>query len=294
MDSRAGDLDSLAQALRAAASAQQRAANAGQLAERHEKLIAVAPVARCNLHERMAKLLRETQWRHITAAEMYRSYAGRLRGWMELPTSRWAQRPGLMAAVTAVAGSSSAAVSLIDGDSSEAVFASDSTAEYAQELEFTLGEGPSRDCLLAGPLLASGPEIARRWGVYGPALEPLGVGSVAAVPLGVDGVKLGSLVVFGEGNHAADERLPELLRVGGALVDILFAEGDGAVLGAVRVVKDANLRTTLHQAAGAVAGRRGCSVTDALALMRAYAFAENLDVCTVARDVLEGHVQFDD
>ena len=52
-------------------------------------------------------------------------------------------------------------------------------------------------------------------------------------------------------------------------------------------------RAVVHQATGMVSVQRGVVVDDALALLRAYAFAEDRPVGDVAADVVGGVLRFD-
>jgi hypothetical protein len=53
-------------------------------------------------------------------------------------------------------------------------------------------------------------------------------------------------------------------------------------------------RAAVHQAAGMVSVQARVSVDDAMALIRAYAFAEGQAVGTIAADVVAGSLRFDD
>jgi AmiR/NasT family two-component response regulator len=49
----------------------------------------------------------------------------------------------------------------------------------------------------------------------------------------------------------------------------------------------ADRRAVVHQAAGVLAERNGCTVADALALIRAHAFAEGEPVESIASDIIQ-------
>jgi len=278
----------VADALLKSANAERRADRAAGLAVRFEVVIPCDP-AWGRTRARLSALHRRTEARHRAVAQLHRAYAALLQ--QRLGAQREQEANAFLAAVPAVLGMQSASVTLQTGTSAEGVLASDRTAYLAQELEFTLGEGPARDCLSTGPLWATSFETRRRWPHYGTAVADLGVLSLAAVPLQVDDAPpLGSLVVFGPRSRAAD--LDRLMRIGSAFTEVLLDEW-GEHAGRPSALPDIDHRPIVQQAAGIVAHRSDCSPADALALLRARAFAEDADVADVAQQVIDGTCSLD-
>ena len=296
MNSRTRGRERIARALREAAKEEGRAVHAAAVGERHGALMVNAPAGTQALHATMSKLHRQIETRHRTAAQMYRTYAARLEQQADSAASGDSDAPSFMTAVTNVAGAHAASVSLLGGASADIVLASDRTARTAQDLEFALGEGPARDSLADGPLCVSTPDLGHRWQSYGAGVETLGVRSVAAVPLRIDHVAVGSLVVFGTASCAIGANLDRLRHIGDAFVHILLADHRDSAdqTMAALLTDELDHRPVVHQAAGMVSVQQGCSVADALALLRARAFAQDADIMTVAQQIVDSHLLISD
>lgn len=288
----------------------ERAARAGAVAARHERLVRAAPRwsrAR-DLHEKMAQIHRQLGERHLTAARIHRAHAERMRA---CPGSEAAGiPPAFMAAVAETSGADSALLSLFGHHQAEAlVVTSDKIAVAAHDLEATLGEGPGRDAMAGQRLVAaSDGALERRWPLYGPAAARLGISAAAAIPLSAPDHRLGTLTVFAlhSSGHIGTESLGT---VADALTHTMLLgdderasggtapAGDGgrgyggtgsAAAGIFRLQApgDGDHLAVVHQAAGMVAGECGCGITDALAIIRARAFAESELVEEVAAKVV--------
>lgn len=291
--------------LRRATNELERAGRAGAIAARHERLVRTSqpgPTAQ-DLHEKMAKLNRQLAQRHLTAARIHRGHAERLRAFLGSPAE--GVPPAFMAAVAETSGADSALLSLFGHNRAEAfVVTSDKIAAAAHDLEAALDEGPGRDAAADGELVAAGEDmLGERWPLYGPAAARLGIHAAAAVPLGIPGRCLGTLTVFGlrPGNGGGDESLGT---VADALTHtMLLADGgtngttgDGEDVLRLPIAEDGGvLRLPLpagdrlavvHQAAGMIAGECGCSIADALAIIRAHSFAHSDPVERVAAKVV--------
>ncbi|MEV0478486.1 GAF domain-containing protein, partial [Streptomyces prunicolor] len=186
------------EALGLAAVALGRAARALERAERaeaaaaHHELLAARPGR--EFHARIAATHRRSAACHRSSASLQEAFARRTAEW----TPGQGAEPRFMTGVAEACGTDSAALTLVDsGRNQLAVAVSDEQSRAAQELEYVLGEGPSRDAASAlRPVHASGPAIETRWPGYGRALASLGITSVAAVPLGTAAGCIGALAVF--------------------------------------------------------------------------------------------------
>ncbi|MFD9821840.1 GAF and ANTAR domain-containing protein, partial [Streptomyces violascens] len=191
-------------------------------------------------------------------------------------------RPRFMSEVAAACGTPSVALTLVGSDLSQlAVATSDQLARDAQDLEYVLGVGPAREATeLNQPVLSSGTALDRRWPGYGTGLASLGLGSVAALPLKSPDGCIGALTLFDPrpGLAAAGE----FDEVAGAVTDnvLLGPDADPDLYGGV------DLRAVVHQAAGMLSERTGCSVDEALALIKARAFARGESAEAVARRIV--------
>ncbi|MGI5454189.1 ANTAR domain-containing protein [Streptomyces sp. CA-249302] len=279
-----GAEEATASAGRNAAVARARAACEITCAEHHEKLAGetAAEVVQ-DMHLRIASVHRSTASCHLTAARLQQTYAARLTTWSG---NRGAPRPLFMTGVAEACGTDSAALTLVGGTLDQlALAASDEPARAAQELEFLLSEGPARDAThLILPVSAAGPGLRDRWPGYGPAVGELGIGAVAAVPLSLSGTCVGALAVFDPAPGIADS--PAFAEIAEAITRsmILGADGDSGLY------DDLDLRALVHQAAGMVSVQLDCSVTDALEMIKAHAFAEGISAQSVADRIVRGRL----
>jgi hypothetical protein len=246
-------------------------------------------------HASMAAAHRSTEQRHLVAARIHAAYAQRLEAWVRIGARR-TSRPVLMMAVAAAAGLQSATLTVLaEGNTEALVAASDPTSRAAHELEVAFAEGPAGDAMnVSAPVVASGSEVPDRWPQYGPALQGLGVRSVAAVGLRVDRNCLGSLTVFDRNLLAAQTVAQKLGAIGNAVVHGMLLDpdpgGTEADVPALTLFEQDDFQAVLHQAAGKIHARSGCGINSALVLIRARAFAEGKPVAAVAQDVMRGVV----
>ena len=109
--------------------------------------------------------------------------------------------------------------------------------------------------------------------------------AVAAAPLTAAGGCFGSLTVFDPPSNV--ERVATLLCT---VADALVATALLAPNGPEQLLAGDG-RTIVHQASGMVAVQLGCGIEDALALLRARAFAEDVPVADVAQAVVHGRLR---
>jgi hypothetical protein len=191
-----------------------------------------------------------------------------------------------------------AAISLLAQSPARVVlWATDTTAELLEDLQFALNEGPGMEAAAIGsPVLVadlSQPGEASRWPMFADAVtERASASALFALPLQWGAVKLGVLDLY-------------RLRPGGLSQvqrgDLLAAADIAAVLllelrtgsGADGWLDPAvSHRAEIHQATGMVLAQLGVSATEALARMRAYAFAEQRSLGEIAGDVVARRLRF--
>jgi transcriptional regulator with GAF, ATPase, and Fis domain len=258
-------------------------------------------------HQRMAELHRRIELRHLTAARMHDTHVSRLLRWA-VATDRQVNRPPrYISAVAEMLGVRSAAITLLSPQQTEmSVISSDTVAAAAQDLEFALGEGPVHDATSVGEVVVvAADSLPHRWQHYSPAVSELGVRSLAVVPLGLPQTCLGALAVFDPLRAKVAGWLAETLQ---ELADALthtvllteeclavLTEEAAAVTGpAAAVLGGADHQAVIHQAAGMVSAQCGCSVEDALALVKARAFVRSERVDRIARQIVEKRLRLDD
>ncbi|MGW7414759.1 ANTAR domain-containing protein [Streptomyces sp. NPDC054863] len=273
-------VDQAEAARRRAAAATLREERQMRLAERHERL---AEETDQSFHDSMARTHRKVAARHREAARLQEAFARRAAQWSE---GRGA-RPVFMAEVADACGSRSVALTLTALDLTHlAVAASDQRARDAQNLEYVLGDGPASEAVGGRHVVtASGPAVELRWPGYGAGLSGLGLSAVAALPLTEPSGCIGVLTVF-------DPR-PGLVE-SGALDELAATLTEGVLLGpdADRdLYGGADLRVIVHQAAGLLSEQARCSVGDALALIKARAFAVGESAESVAEQIVSGSLR---
>lgn len=214
-------------------------------------------------------------------------------------------------------------VSVITTAGREPVCGVGAIADRIEELQATLGEGPSIDAGFDGRSVLV-PDIAgraeyERWPVFAPSAAEAGARGMFALPLQVGPVRLG---VFTVTRHLPGPLLPEQLTDASIYADVATAlildartgMDARAELGAragldARAQLDAGAgtgvppqsgvfealtekRMEVHQATGMVSVQLGIGVDDALVRLRAYAYAYNRRLIDVARDVVERRIRF--
>jgi hypothetical protein len=184
---------------------------------------------------------------------------------------------------------SGAGVSVVSGSGTrEIVFATDRVSAQIEELQVSLGEGPCIDAwssrlpVIEEDLSRTSPE---RWPMFVPAARAAGAAAVFAIPLQVGFSRVGALDLYRDepgGLSAAD--LADAARIGDAVTHVLLRlePYDGRA--------DAEMGPTLsaeiYQAAGMVTVQLDVDITEALARLRAHAYAEERPLWEVARDVV--------
>jgi hypothetical protein len=219
----------------------------------------------------------------------------------------WSGRSGTAGLMRRVCGAAvqtlsacGAGISMMTGDGTRGVgAASDPGSARLEELQFTLGEGPCVDAYASRrPVLV--PELANgamtRWPAYAPAVHENGVRAVFAFPLQVGAARLGVLDVFRDraGALTSDELRQAVLLADVTVTALLDQhEGGGTAAGIDDLDEAIEDRAELFQAQGMVMVQLGISIGEAMARMRAYAYAENRRLGEVARDIVARQLRFD-
>jgi ANTAR domain/GAF domain len=183
------------------------------------------------------------------------------------------------------------------GDPGFVMCVTDLVGERLAELQLTLGEGPCHDVLAsAAPVLAADlgdAESVRRWPGFAPAARQLGAGAVFAFPLTVGAIRAGVLGLYRSSPGPLPGRqLGDLLILADAATVMLLgsaegyaANGDGAGLDG-QAPDLALHRAEIDQATGMLTVQLGVSAAEALARLRAYAYAQDRRLADVAGDIV--------
>jgi hypothetical protein len=176
---------------------------------------------------------------------------------------------------------------------------SDVVTEAIEEVEYTLGEGPCvsayRDKIpVFDPDLADG---GTRWPEFRRVALKVGVRAAFGFPLLVDWICIGAMNLYRDRSGAlTDDQIGDALLVAGVASRTLLAWQAEAPPGSVawQLEQVPNHQMEVHQATGRISVQAGVSVSDALVLLRAYAFSRDLTISAVAADVASGAIRFDE
>jgi GAF domain-containing protein len=202
-------------------------------------------------------------------------------------------------AVTSLEVSATAVVLMSENETGSIAAAYGARLGTVQDLQFALGEGPCLTAFRSGlPVLDE--DVGRsleRWPAFVPAAVEHGVAAVFALPLQIGAIRLGVLCLLRE--RAGPLSVAHL--AGGydlaTIATVLTLDLQQGALG-VPFPPDLDggwsSRAVVHQATGMVAVQLGTGLGDALARIRAFAYAAERSIYDVASDVVVHRKRFDD
>jgi GAF domain-containing protein len=207
----------------------------------------------------------------------------------------------LCLACTDVLGVMGAGLMLMSGGRSlGCVGVSDEVTEAVEQVEYTVGEGPCRTAYetktpVFDPDLADAAGTVR-WPEFRRGALAVGVRAAFGFPLLVDWICIGALNLYHDrsGELSADQ-IEDAVAVAQLASRTLLAWQAEAPPGTVawQLEEVPNHRMGVHQATGRISVQAGISVLDALVLLRAYAFSQDLPITEVASAVSNGQLRFD-
>ena len=194
-----------------------------------------------------------------------------------------------------------AAVSVTSGPGTlEPLFTTDAPSEELEEIQYTLGQGPSYDaCTTDGPVLVpdlAASSAAARWPMFAPAAVARGIRAMFAFPVTVGAARVGVLRVHRRtpGALSAGE-LADALTCADAVLELALDDRAGVAVYDTAYpgyIELTDRRMEVHQAAGMVSVQLDIHVTDALARLRAYAYVHDRRLMDVAADVVARRLRF--
>ncbi|BBZ16311.1 GAF domain-containing protein [Mycolicibacterium gadium] len=213
--------------------------------------------------------------------------------------------------LTGVDGAALAVLTTVRGIR-ELVHATDAVAQQLDELQFVLGEGPCLDAYQrVEPQMCAhidDDEFQQRWPAFTAELATLGVLAVFAYPVPGEPRPMGVLELYrhtsgplGEPEHQSAQLCAAALRTTLAKnwrEHLQRSTSEDAALDAIAeqagsdTTADAFTRFQVHVAAGMVAVQLGITTGDALDRLRAYAYAQNRSLLTLAADVVARRLSF--
>jgi GAF domain-containing protein len=174
-------------------------------------------------------------------------------------------RPRICSQSALLLSVSGAAVSVGTNDDATrmTVCCSDDGVRSIENLQFSLGEGPSVDVFVTDQAITE-PDLARaplgRWPGFGPTALALGVAAVFGFPLRAGGTRIGTLNLYRDqpGVLSSDQFADALVAaelIAGRFVSLHAGAGVGTV--ADEVADESRLRLVVHQATGMIAAQLG-------------------------------------
>ena len=191
-------------------------------------------------------------------------------------------------------GLAGAAVTLVPTSGAHAVSAASNHATRQHEEEqFEVGEGPTQDVFASQrPVLVTDIErTASRWPGYAPAASAAGVRTIFALPLQVGAATFGVLTLYGPDPRSFDRAEMQTALMFAELATELLMDNSTAEP-AVGLDPDHHAAMAIHgqiyQAQGMTMVDLGVSLPEALARMRAHAYATGQDLAELATDIIAG------
>ena len=183
-------------------------------------------------------------------------------------------------------------VFLGEGPRQQLLVASGDADERADLPDLPAGDGPCTEAVRHGTEITASDsgEMRTRWGATGHALLGAGYAAVHALPLGVNGECVGSLLVARTEPEPLDDGELEAARAFAALASVgLSLHRSGEV--AVQLQHALEARVKVEQAKGVVSATLRLPVGEALDVLRQYARDRNLKLIDLAADVVGGAVR---
>jgi len=167
-------------------------------------------------------------------------------------------------------------------------------AERLEDLQDVLGEGPACEAFTTHQeVIASLDGAAERWPSFAAAaLEAVGPLDLHAIPMQPSNKLLGVLTVyFSEGKQPPEGPNGRQFLANAVGAALLLDPAAKSPVESVGLSSWAS-RAPINQAVGMVISQLGVSPNDALALLRAHAFARNVDLPTIARETIDRRIDF--
>jgi hypothetical protein len=181
---------------------------------------------------------------------------------------------------------------MVDAGPQGVAAASGPDITVADAAQFDVGEGPSRDAFSTGqPVLVY--DLARtdgRWPAFVSGALARGMGAVYAFPLQLGAVRLGVLTCYSRRPRAlGKEELSVCAIYSEVATGYLIDQSSGTAITPGLdefLAAGVQIPTLVYQAQGMLTVDLGISLADALARMRATAFAEGISLNELAADIV--------
>jgi transcriptional regulator with GAF, ATPase, and Fis domain len=188
---------------------------------------------------------------------------------------------------------------MLDGEHGSALGSSNATSALIEELQFTLGEGPCVDAVATmrnvyEADLQNPDEL--RWPAFsGPAIDA-GVRAIFGIPVLTGSTCLGALDLFCDRPRDLDRtQRTDAVQMAALISRVVMGIQANTAPGTIAepFATSIDHRSVVHQASGMVSAQLDIPVADALARVRAHAYAEGRPVNDVARDIVRRQLHLD-
>jgi hypothetical protein len=186
---------------------------------------------------------------------------------------------------------------LLTGGDQEIVWRTDGVSARLDDLQFTVGQGPTVDVARSGELVLE-PDLSevpwQRWPAFTSAALEMGVRAVFAVPLQIGAIRLGVMLAHRDcsGPMGAGV-LADMLVFADAAREALLGPEAGGMTSLWLPGEPPGYRAEVHQATGMLSVQLRVTQADALIRMRAHAFSQRRVLADVAADVVARNLRFD-
>ena len=184
-----------------------------------------------------------------------------------------------------------------DGQHQGAVAMFDRVSGAVDDLQFTLGEGPSIAAdRSAGPVLEPDLVVAvAQWPAFAPAALGKGVQAAFAFPLRIGAIHLGVLSLYRDSpGDISDADLRDAIALSHIATHLVLDLEANLVPGTLpyRLAEIVDHRAHVHQATGMIAAQLGTDVATALGRLRAFAWSRDRSIDDVAIAVVARTLRF--
>lgn len=180
-------------------------------------------------------------------------------------------------------------------DSRTTVCASDDLAQDIEDLQELVGEGPGYEAARSGQVVVALLDGATspQWPMLSHLVEErYGLLTLHAVPLHGGGSLGGVTTLYTRDQRALTASMDSVRFLADTIGAALLADAAEASEDQSQVGDTWTSRSVVHQATGMVMAQVLVTADDALALLRAHAYASNTDVRTVAEQVVARTINF--
>lgn len=191
-------------------------------------------------------------------------------------------------------------ITVLGGDRTGPLCVSNDRAGALEDLQFTTGDGPCRDAYRSNEVVSAAhldADASGRWPTFVELAATVGFGAVFAYPLSTHGTTVGVLTVYQDAPGALspaqhDDSVVVAEVLGETLLSLQASAPDGDLAPGLDVA--VAYRAQIHQASGMIAVQLQIPPDDALARIRAYAFAHDLSVDAVATEIVDRRLRLTD